>query len=55
MVDEALLAAVPSTASSIEHEEMERELVLAPSHQVINASLSRFFCGQGRSSSPFCE
>lgn len=60
---ELFMAARPSAGSLEEQGEIlpslssleERGLFMAPSHQVISGSLSRFFCGQGRSSSPFCE
>ncbi len=52
MVDEAMMAG--SSSVSVEEEEESRE-VMEPPDIVIGGSVSRYFCGQRRSRSPFSE
>lgn len=53
MVDEALMAA--SSGVSVKEEEEESWEVMEPPDMIIGSSVSRYFCGQRRSRSPFSE
>ena len=50
MINDALMGT--TSAVSVES---EPRLSMEPPDLVINASLSRYFCGQGRSNSPFSK
>ena len=53
MVDEAMMAG--SSSVSVEEEEEDSREVMEPPDIVIGGSVSRYFCGQRRSRSPFSE
>ena len=53
MINDALMGT--TSAVSVESVESEPRLAMEPPDLVINASLSRYFCGQGRSNSPFSK